>query len=132
MAEDRPARTTLPCRNYRPKPVAPEGDAVRMIAMIDGGYAYVDAGDYEWLNQWKWHLENGYATRWENHKKILMHHQILPPPPGMLVDHADGNQANNCRRNLRVCTRSENCRNRGKRGRLVLGVQRGLLPQENA
>ncbi len=32
----------------------------------------------------------------------------------MVVDHIDGNKANNCRFNLRNCTRQENQRNRGK------------------
>ena len=46
----------VPCRNYRPKAVLPGGDAVRLIPLGDGFYAYVDAADYEWLNQWSWHL----------------------------------------------------------------------------
>ena len=37
-----------------------------------------------------------------------MHRQIMQAPKGMVVDHADGNKANNCRFNLRVCTRQEN------------------------
>jgi hypothetical protein len=87
-----------------------------MIPLTDGGYAYVDAADYEWLRQWTWHLENGYAARWDKRKKVLMHRQIMPPPRGMVVDHFDGNKVNNCRINLRVCTRSENSRNRRKCG----------------
>ena len=43
-----------------------------------------------------------------------MHRQIMQPPPGMVVDHVDGSQANNCRFNLRVCTRAENIRNKRK------------------
>jgi hypothetical protein len=45
-----------------------------------------------------------------------MHRQIMQPPKGMLVDHADGNKANNCRLNLRICTRQENQRNTAKHG----------------
>ena len=101
----------VPCRNYRPRPATPAGD-VRMIALGDGCYAYVDAADYEWLNQWKWYLDGGYAARREKGKTVFMHRMILPPPAGMLVDHIDGNKANNCRCNLRVCTRLENTRNR--------------------
>jgi len=105
----------VPCRNYRPRPATPQGDGVRMIALGDGCYAYVDAADYEWLNQWQWHLENGYAARREKDKAIFMHRQIMQPSHGMLVDHIDGNKANNCRANLRVCTRSENNCNTRKR-----------------
>ena len=39
--------TGVPCWNYRPKPVLPAGDAVRMIPLGDGFYAYVDVADYE-------------------------------------------------------------------------------------
>jgi hypothetical protein len=39
-----------------------------------------------------------------------MHREIMQPPKGMVVDHIDGSQANNCRFNLRVCTRAENQR----------------------
>jgi hypothetical protein len=106
----------VPCRNYRPKPVLPQGDDVRLIPLGDGAYAYVDAADYEWLSQWDWHLcSGGYAARWERGKRIYMHRQIMQPPEGMLVDHRDGNRANNHRSNRRVCTPAENRCNRRKR-----------------
>ena len=104
----------VPCRNYRRKPALPTGD-VRMIPLGDGFYAYVDAADYEWLSRWKWYMcSGGYAGRNENRKTILMHRQIMQPPEGMLVDHIDGSKANNCRSNLRLCTRPENQRNARK------------------
>jgi hypothetical protein len=107
----------VPCRHYRPKPVPPRGDGVRMITICDGGYAYVDAADYEWLNQWHWYIHDGYAARFEKGKTIWMHRQIMQPPKGMVVDHIDGNKANNCRRNLRVCTRAQNMQNKRKHSR---------------
>ena len=105
----------MACRNYRRKPKLPSGDAVRMIPLGDGFYAYVDAADYEWLSQYHWHLQNGYAARREKTRVILMHREIMQPPTGMVVDHIDGNKANNCRFNLRTCTPAENRRNNRKR-----------------
>lgn len=104
----------VPCCHFRPKHVEPEGD-VKRIPMGDGRYALVDAADYEWLNQYQWHLcGGGYAARCEKGKRILMHREIMKPPKGMVVDHIDANRANNCRRNLRVCTPGENQRNQRK------------------
>jgi hypothetical protein len=105
----------VPCRHYRPKPALPQGDGVRMIPLGDGFYAYVDAADYPELTRHVWYLSNGYAVRNENSKRIYMHRQLVEAPVGMVVDHIDGNRANNCRFNLRVCTRSENLRNQRKR-----------------
>ncbi len=105
----------VPCRHYRPRPPTPEGDGVRMIPLMEGGYAYVDAADYEWLNQWRWRLLNGYAGRLEKGKIILMHRVIMQPPEGKVVDHADGNKVDNCRVNLRVCTPGENTHNQHRR-----------------
>ncbi|HNS19618.1 MAG TPA: HNH endonuclease [Sedimentisphaerales bacterium] len=96
------------CKNYRRKSDPPGGD-VRLIPLTEGLYAYVDATDYEWLNRWNWHVTSGgYPARSGRGKQIFMHREIMQPPEGMVVDHADGNKANNCRFNLRVCTRKEN------------------------
>ena len=43
-----------------------------------------------------------------------MHREIMQPPKGMVVDHIDGNEANNCRFNLRICTHAENRQNQRK------------------
>ena len=111
----------VPCRNYRPKPVLPKGDGVRLIPLGDGFYAYVDASDYEWLSRYTWHLSNGYAFRWEKGRRIYMHSDIMQPPTDKLADHVDSNRANNCRSNLRVCTQAENllntCKRHGTRSR---------------
>jgi len=104
----------VPCKNYRRKPIAPQGD-VRLIPLADGLYAYVDAADYEWLGRWNWHMASGgYAGRTDKGKAILMHREIMQAPKGMVVDHQDGNKANNCRFNLRICTQQENRRNARK------------------
>ncbi len=105
----------VPCRNYWPKAVAPQGGNVRLIPFGDGLYAYVDAADYEELSRHTWHQDNGYAVRHEKGKRTYMHRCIVKAPAGRVVDHIDGSRANNCRFNLHVCTRAENQRNLPRR-----------------
>ena len=102
------------CRNYRPRPATPEGE-VKQIPLGSGFYAYVDAADFDWLNQWTWHLCGGYAARRQNGKVISMHREIMQAPKGMVVDHVNRNKLDDTRANLRVCTRQENARNTDKR-----------------
>jgi hypothetical protein len=113
----------VPCKNYRRKPKVPEGD-VRLIPLTDGLYAYVDAADYPSLSKWSWHITSGgYPARTQNHRKILMHREIMQPPKGKVVDHHDGNKANNCRFNLRVCNQKENRRNSRRQRRTRSGFK---------
>ena len=107
--------TGTPCRNYRARPKIPQGD-IRLIPLTEGSYACVDPADYEWLRGYTWWSASGYAARSEKGRTLFMHREIMKPPKGMLVDHADGNRANNRRSNLRVCTRSENQQNKCKKG----------------
>jgi hypothetical protein len=103
------------CRNYRPKPPTPTGPTVKTIPLGEGFLTYVDAADFEWLNQWTWHLHSGYAARAERRKEILMHRQIMQPPEGMVVDHRNRNKLDNTRANLWICTPQENACNRAHR-----------------
>jgi hypothetical protein len=80
-------------------------------------FTMVDDADFDWLNKWKWYLHGkGYVIRkkWENgrHLTFYMHREILKPPTGMLCDHRFGDTLDNRRENLRICTHSENSRNR--------------------
>ncbi|MBN2130267.1 MAG: HNH endonuclease, partial [Sedimentisphaerales bacterium] len=43
-----------------------------------------------------------------------MHREIMQPPPGMMVDHIDGNSLDNRRRNMRNCTNQQNMQNLAK------------------
>jgi hypothetical protein len=104
------------CRNYRAKPPVPTGENVKMIPLTNGCYAYVDAQDYEWLNQWHWRAHSpGYAVRWEKRKLIFMHREIMKPPKGKVVDHINGNGFDNTRANMRNTTTRRNAHNRGRR-----------------
>lgn len=47
-------------------------------------------------------------------KTCMLHRFLMNPSKNMVVDHVDDNPLNNLRENLRICTHSENQRNRGK------------------
>lgn len=94
-------------------------------------HCMVDDEDFEWLNQFKWYLHAGYATRVEWHyelddfnnkkrvsKQIRMHNIIFSKYSdsfsGKVLDHKDRNKLNNQKSNLRKATFSENVLNRPK------------------
>lgn len=85
---------------------------VKYIQLTKGQYALVDAADFEWLNQYKWYARKAkhtfYAQKKQNYKIIIMSRFILGAPPGMQVDHIDGDGLNNTRANLRLSTPGQN------------------------
>lgn len=85
-------------------------------------YATVDDEDFDELNKHKWHatkIGNTFYARRQVYSKtskkirILMHREIMNTPPGMETDHIDRNGLNNCRENLRICTKAQNRLNQG-------------------
>lgn len=79
-----------------------------------GKFALIDNADFNWLNQWGWHL-NGlvYVSRYgKGNINIKMHREIMEAPKGMEVDHINGNTLDNRRQNLRLCSHKQNSRNR--------------------
>ena len=90
----------------------------KQIKMSTGKIVLVDDEDFEELNQYKWCCMDGYAARTSSRKipgrpVIVMHRIIMNAPKGMMVDHINHNKLDNRKENLRVCTNSENQRNRG-------------------
>lgn len=87
------------------------------IRVSNGQRALVDKADHKLLNQFSWHVNSsGYVQtqmrlRGCKPTNVYMHRYILDPPYKSDVDHINGNKLDNRRRNLRVCTRSENLQN---------------------
>jgi AP2 domain. len=91
---------------------------VKKIELANGrGVALVDDEDYDWLNQHRWSFQirvpgrpssGGYAMRWAGGRNLTMHRELMDSPPGLEVDHRNGDGLDNQRANLRVATRSLN------------------------
>lgn len=80
--------------------------------------AKVDDDDFEYLSQYSWYDNKGYAIRITSRKAgkkvIKMHREILKLRDSkIIVDHVDRNRLNNQKSNLRTCTHAENIQNSG-------------------
>lgn len=92
------------------------------IPLTRGKFATIDRKNFDWLNQWKWHCNsNGYAVRREHIRLgkdsyrgnfIYMHRLIANTPDGMDTDHINNIKLDNREKNLRICTTSQNIRNK--------------------
>lgn len=96
---------------------------MREIPLTQGKVAFVDDQDYDFLMQWKWRAAKTtgsrtcYAARHvmldgNRYSTLYMHRAILAPENGVQVDHINGDGLCNLRSNLRMCTLTENARNK--------------------
>jgi hypothetical protein len=95
---------------------------MKKIPLTQGKFALVDDENYEDLIQFKWCAHRGrntfYAVRnvYIGKKRRLewMHRRILGLKfgDGKITDHTNHNGLNNQKKNIRICTNKENCRNR--------------------
>ncbi len=98
-----------------------------LIPLTQGKFAIVDDSDYEWLMQWKWTFNCGYAVRvyrkYPKQFKVRMHRLIAGTPEGMETDHINRNKLDNRRSNLRVCSSQINRMNRNVQANSTTGFK---------
>lgn len=115
---------------------------MREIKLTQNQVALVDDEDFEYLNQWKWcaHRRDKkytyYAMRtcYKNGKKTLRMHNVLALryiSDYKELDHIDRNGLNNCKNNLRICTRGENNHNTRNYGKYPKGVDKTIYKYES-
>ena len=90
---------------------------IAYVTLSKGQEAIIDAHDISKIDGYRWHAlksrKSFYAkasvkAEYGKIETIYMHRVIAGAPRGMEVDHADMNGLNNRRKNLRVCTPSQN------------------------
>ncbi|WP_367126151.1 HNH endonuclease [Ralstonia sp. CP] len=101
-----------------------------LIYTAKGEAIKVSAEDYEYLSQWKWHVDC--RRRAARHVRIhgkrtqaTMHRQIMGLATGdkRHVDHINGDTLDNRRSNLRVCSHSDNQHNKGAQRNNKCGIK---------
>jgi len=93
---------------------------MKVLLLTKGMTASVDDADFPEVSRFSWQaqrIKKGWVVKrgiWDpvrkNNRNESLGVFLLRPPPGMRVDHRDGNPFNNQRSNLRVCTKTENDR----------------------
>lgn len=84
---------------------------------VNGKEFYFDIDDYNIVKQYRWNIDKyGYiktVLKNNNHyKTILLHRLIMDCPNNLYVDHINHHKNDNRKKNLRICTKQENNRNR--------------------
>jgi len=101
------------------------------------GLAFIiDYDDLEKVSQYTWHInfQTGYIqarTREGRGKSkgLYLHRLIMGAQPEDEVDHKNGIKIDNRKKNLRICTRSQNCHNVGGYKNNTNGI-RGVSPTQ--
>lgn len=98
--------------------------ALGHIPLTGGMFAFVDVEDVPLVLGCKW-MAHPHRSKFRasahfpgsggHGRSIFMHHLILPPVPGLMVDHIDGDPLNNRRSNLRYASGSQNAQNTTRR-----------------
>lgn len=92
-----------------------------------GVYFCVDDEDFERVVKHSWWVDRlGRPQTDIKHKRVLIGRFIMNPPKNMVVDHIDGDVKNNIKSNLRICTQSNNQRNRTVLNRNSTSGHRGV------
>lgn len=108
------------CRSCytRRRPPVDSDDGTSIVPLTEGYVAIIDTVDCDRVAQYTWCAQSDthrvYARARVNGAFVRLHRFILYAPPGVDVDHINGNGLDNRRSNLRVCSHSQNMSNRAR------------------
>ena len=91
---------------------------MKKIPLTQGKFAFVDDDDYERLSRYTWYAYRNHKTFYaatRTPSSLQMHRVIMNNPYGMMVDHKNMDGLDNRKKNLRVCSQSQNAQNSSKR-----------------
>jgi hypothetical protein len=111
--------------------------SMKKIKLTKNEFALIDDEDFDLVGLVGWHCHvDKYAVR--NYRKrdgaqglLLMHRIIMNCPDSMQVDHIDGNGLNNQKSNLRICTQSQNKKNKRRASNNTSGYKGVYIEKEN-
>lgn len=108
-------------------PKSPALVSTKKIPLGKDKFALVDAEDYEFLSQWKWHFHQGYAAHGERIGgrvyTTMMHRVVMMAPECIQVDHANQDKLDNRKGNLRYTDHAGNNKNKGPNSRNTSGFK---------
>lgn len=95
------------------------------ITLPNGLVCLVDDEDFVRLSPFKWKssAKKYAAAKTSNGKQEYMHRVIMSAPPGISVDHINGNGLDNRKSNLRFASKSQNGFNRGAQKNNSSGIK---------
>ena len=71
-----------------------------------------DADDHDLVEKYRWTIgTHGYATTGSGKAQMLFHRLVMSLTDGQIVDHINRNKLDNRKRNLRICSASQNSYN---------------------
>lgn len=104
------------------------------IQLTQNKSTIVDEKVYDYLNQFKWYYDNGYAKRKVStngkQKTIYLHRFLMGLYSNKEVDHINGDTLDNRKSNLRVVNKKQNAMNSKKR-KNTSSIYKGVFKHDN-
>lgn len=75
----------------------------------DNKLIFIDSKDYKRIKKYNWYVrKSGYIQGCINAKNVYLHRFIMNPLQNFNIDHINRNKLDNRKKNLRICTQSQN------------------------